>query len=648
MSALQDVYTYMINCLASSVHTALQSKCKSIELSDVLQIVEEPPRKDYGDLSIPLHRLSKTCGITINEVKEVLSGLQPGELFSKVSVVNGYLNAFVNEVSYARLLAEVVRSVGGRYGFIEDKGKSNVVVEFVSANPVHPLHIGSGRNAVLGEFLSRIFEVRGHRVQRRYYVNDLGRQVAVLVYGYIKLGKPELPRDVKPDEWFGFIYAVTNTLVDIVGLKKELLRLSAENGEESSAKRAELDELMAVLSELRSRDEAVVDKLLRGVSEDEDPNASIEGLMARYEKGEPEVREVFRHVVNMVLSGINSTLSRLGITFDKWDWESDLVYSGLVTKVLELARKSPYSTLHKGVQALDFTSLQREQSIKSLLKLPKSVEIPPLILTRSDGTTLYVTRDIAYSLIKFRDFNADLVVNVVGNEQTLAQAQLRLALYALGFKDEASKLLHYSYELVTLPGIKMSGRRGRYVSIDQVLDSLELRVEEIMRSRGMSVDDRAKRAMAVGAFKYMMLSSSPTKIINFDPEAALDLNRNSAPYLQYTYARTCGVLRKYGKDIQWDLIDFTSASRPIRRDLLLHLSKFAYVVTKTSKDLDPEVLVTYLNRLADIFNAWYDSEPIIHEVDEGVRQFKLFLTYLTGVVIKNGLHVMGIEVLEKI
>ncbi|MEM2158333.1 MAG: arginine--tRNA ligase [Sulfolobales archaeon] len=562
---IHDLYTYSINSLANSIYEVISSKCGSIRPSDLVPYVEEPARKDYGDLSLPLHRISRICGINLNEVSNIVKGLRLCDLFSRSDLVNGYLNVFINEVNYAKILADIIRKNNERYGFVQDDRRLKVIVEFVSANPVHPLHIGSGRNAVLGDFLSRIFEVRGHEVQRRYYVNDLGRQVAVLVYGYVMLGKPEIPNNVKPDEWLGFIYAVTNTIIDIIELRKELPKFDGIDGDTRVVKQRELDELMGVLSELRSRDEALVDKLLDSISSDVDPVKSVEDLMMRYERGDPEVKEVFRYVAGMVLSGINSTLSRLSIHFDKWDWESDLVFSGMVREVLELARRSNYFTLHKDAPALDFSDLQMDQSIKALLRLPRSVEVPPLILMRSDGTTLYVTKDIAYSVMKFRDFNADLVINVVGNEQTLAQAQLRLALYALGFKDEASKLLHYSYELVTLPGIKMSGRRGRYVSVDQVLDGLEVKVEDIMKSRGIGAEERVKKAMAVGAFKYMMLSSSPTKVINFDPEVALNLSRNSAPYLQYTYARASSILRKYGKSLEWDLINFKSASNPIRR-----------------------------------------------------------------------------------
>lgn len=644
---VDDPFSYVVDSLTSLVYSRIKDVCVGIQPSNLAVFVEEPSRREFGDLSIPLYRLSKVCGVGVDDLSDTLKDLSLNNIFSNVEIVKGYLNVFINEVNYARILADTVRMRGQDYGFVKDYKKLNVVIEFVSANPVHPLHIGSGRNAVLGEFLSRVFEVRGHRVQRRYYVNDLGRQVATLVYGYLKLGRLEVPQGLRPDEWFGFIYAVTNTVVDIIKVRNDIKSLGGVS-EDLVSKRRELDELMSTLAELRSRDEVLVDKLSNEISKDEDPDKVIEDLMRRYEVGDKDVVDVFRYVVREVLTGIDYTLRRLGIRFDVWDLESDLVFSGLVREVLDLARKSNYFTLHKGVPALNFKELQSDDLLRQILKLPKATEIPPLILMRSDGTTLYVTRDIAYSIRKFKDFNADLVINVIGNEQTLAQAQLRLALYALGFRDEASKLLHYSYELVTLPGIKMSGRRGRYVSVDQILDHLGFRVEEVMKSRGISVDDYVKEVMAVGAFKYMMLSSSPTKVINFNFEAALDLSRNSAPYLQYTYARTCGVLRKYGRGIEWDLIDFTSANDPTRRELLLQLSKFAYVMSKTFRDLDPEILVTYLNRLADIFNAWYDSQPILHEVDEGVKQFKLFLTYVTNIVIKNGLYVMGIDVLERI
>jgi len=653
MEGISDPYSYLVNTLASNIHALISGTCSLITVDDIKLLIEEPPKREYGDLSLPLPRIAKLCGVALNEfsnlLQEGLRNVLRNQFLSDVKIYGSYLNVFINEVKYAEIVSNCVRTYGKDYGYVRDDKPLNIVVEFVSANPVHPLHIGSGRNAVLGDFIARVFEVRGHRVQRRYYVNDLGRQVATLVYGYIKLGTPEIPENVKPDEWFGFIYAVTNTVIDIIRLKRELDKLrNSSTSDDYHSKQLELAELIGILAELKSRNEDVVNKLIDSISRDSDPDRAVDELMRLYELRDPEVTKVFKLVVTQVLKGINETLRKLNISFDKWDWESELVTEGMVAKVIEIARGSKYFTLYKDAPALDFSDLQRDPYIRSLLKLPKSIEIPPLILMRSDGTTLYVTRDIAYTVKKFRESNADLVINVVGNEQTLAQAQLRLALYALGFVNEAARTLHYAYELVTLPGTKMSGRKGRYVSIDQVVNDLELRVEKVMKGRGSIINEYTRRAIATGAFKYVMLASSPLKVITFDAESALDLNRNSAPYLQYTYARTCGVLSKYGRELMWDSINYSAAKEGIKRHLLLLVGKFPYILTKTSKDLDPEILVTYLNKLADTFNYWYDSEPILHEPDEGIKQFKLFLTYSVGIVLRNGLHVLGIEALERI
>ncbi|MCC6022693.1 MAG: arginine--tRNA ligase, partial [Desulfurococcaceae archaeon] len=191
---VDDPFSYVVNSLISIIYSKVRDICVDIQPNNLVVLVEEPSKKEFGDLSIPLHRLSRICNVSVDDLSETLRNLSLNDVFSKVEMVKGYLNVFINEVNYARVLANTVRMKGQDYGFLKDDKRLNVVVEFVSANPVHPLHIGSGRNAVLGEFLSRIFEVRGHRVQRRYYVNDLGRQVATLVYGYLKLGRPKVPQ----------------------------------------------------------------------------------------------------------------------------------------------------------------------------------------------------------------------------------------------------------------------------------------------------------------------------------------------------------------------------------------------------------------------------------------------------------------------
>lgn len=287
-------------------------------------------------------------------------------------------------------------------------------------------------------------------------------------------------------------------------------------------------------------------------------------------------------------------------------------------------------------------------NIRDKLRIPKTLEIPPLILMRSNGTTLYPVRDIAYTLKKFKEFKADKVINVIGAEQVLPQAQLRLALYALGYRREAENLIHYSYEMVLLPGIKMSSRRGVYVTLDELIEkAISLSLEEL-KKRGRE-DRKVAEIIGAAAIKFALASVSPSKPLILRVEDVVNFEKNSAPYLLYTYARATGILLK-AKELGLDPKNpnYNSvAENPKRKKLIIQLSKFPRVVTKAADDMDPEVLATYLLNLADIFNSWYNEDPVIHEPDKGKRDFKLLLVKSIRTVVGTGLKLLGIKPLER-
>ncbi|MEM4246625.1 MAG: arginine--tRNA ligase, partial [Candidatus Bathyarchaeia archaeon] len=179
----------------------------------------------------------------------------------------------------------------------------------------------------------------------------------------------------------------------------------------------------------------------------------------RYERNEPAATRLIRRVSELCLTGFRQTLSRLGIEFDRWDWESDLVWRGEVSQLVEMLKRSGYVDAEEGVLKLDCERIVEERALRGELGISDSHHLSPLTLSRSDGTTLYTTRDLAYTLSKFK--NADRVINVVGAEQRLAQLQLKIALYVIGMDRYASNLVHFAFGLVDLPGYKMSSRRGR-------------------------------------------------------------------------------------------------------------------------------------------------------------------------------------------
>ena len=644
--------------LGSSVQQALKRLGVDIEERIIEYIVAESPRPDLGDYGVPIARFAKKYGVEIEAlVKSIEEELRTYPHIAGVKRVGGYLNILLDASEVSRQLFRAVQTDNDVFGHLRVDKPLRIVVEHTSANPVHPLHIGHARNAALGDTLARMLRERGHIVQTRFYVDDMGRQVAVLVYGAKLLGDLSIPRGVKPDHWLGTLYALVHTLADIEELKKELDKLKQENKlDEYREKLRELDKLVAAASKLREKEPELFDKLADAIR-GRNPDEEISEIMRSYEfRRDEEVVKITRAIVEACLRGFRETLERLGIGFDKWDWESDLVWSSLVGKILEEAKKTPYATMHKGALALNLQPLLRDPVIRSALGVPEDYEVPPLILQRSDGTTLYTTRDIAYSIKKFREFNADKVYNVIAAEQKLPQLQVRLALIALGYRREGLNMHHYAYEMVNLPGRKMSGRRGEYVTLDELIEQAiaRARAEVEKRSPNLPPEEKQKIAEAVGiaAIRYTLVSVSAPKPMTFNIEEALNFEQNSAPYILYTHARAANILAKAkqrGLEINLEEIDYNAANEnPLRRRLVLQLLNYPYVFVKAADELKPEIIVNYLNRLADTFNKWYTSgDNAINEPDPGKRGYKLALVQAVKTVTANALRILGIKPLEK-
>ena len=620
--------------------------------------LQPPSRREYGDLSFPLigyaRRQGLDPGVVAGRIAERLAAEGIG--YAGLRVEAGYLNVTIDARGVVEELVGLARE-GWEPRVPPAPRRETIVVEHTSANPIHPLHMGHARNTTLGDTLSRLLGARGHRVNRRFYVDDVGRQVAIAAYGFRILGIDPLEaareHGLKVDHFVGWVYAATHTIMDAVVLRRKL----DEAGEDERRRvQEELDEAIAAMAKLKERDpDDYFDKLLEHITSRGDPEGEVSEIMRRYEKGlEPE-RTLVRRVASATLEGFRETLARVGADFDAWDWESDLVWTSRVGRLLEEARRSRYYTIHKGAEALDLQRVVEELVLpdpeaRRKIRLPKGFEIPPLILVRSDGTTLYTTRDVAYSIYKFEVTGADRVINVVGADQRLAQLQVRLALLALGYRREALNMLHYDYEIVRLPGRRMRGRRGEYVTLDQILDSLRARAVEEVAKRNPGADsgwvEETAEKIAVGALRFTLVRTSAPRPIVFDPERALDLEANTGPYLQYTYARASSILRRHGP-IDYEAVDPGACSGGKRRSLLLSTLRTPLVAAKAADDLAPEDLATHLLRLADEFNSWYQEDSVIHEPDAGARECKALLVWVFRGMLGLGLDLLGVPRLER-
>jgi arginyl-tRNA synthetase len=619
-------------CIANATGAPVERLAKGLDI----------PKEEFGDFVIVLPK----AGIDRVQAEGIAESIMRCGLIARAELKGIYLNIFLNrELFSSKVLEYIVND--NEYGICREREPKRIVVEYVSANPIHPLHIGAARNAALGSFIATILKAFGNNVQTRFYINDVGRQVATVALGFKLLGKVEIPSNAKPDHWIGLIYAITNTIAEIQSIKK---RLKTATGEEAERLREELDELTADAARLWKAAPDIFSEISEKLK-DIDFEEELSRIMRGYEKGEAEVVQLIRNVVSACIEGFKQTLQRFGAEIEVWDWESDLVWCGDVEKVLRALKRKAVE--HKGALALSFSSIDSAE-LREKLRIPRELEIPPLVLQRSNGTTLYTVRDIAYTLKKFREFNADKVINVIASEQTLPQAQLRLALYMLGHVREAENLIHYSYEMVNVEGMKMSSRRGRIITLDDMLDEAKRRIMVELEKRGSASEAIAEK-MGVAAVRFYLLFVSPTRPVKFSWALALDFERNSAPYLLYTYARTEGIFRKareLGIELDWKKLlkimdrSFTISDRRWR--LVKMVSMFPEVMYKSYEELDPSALALYLLRVADEFNTWYDEEPIVVEKDEKLRASKLLLAYAINRVLDRGLRILGIEPVERI
>ncbi len=609
----------------------------------------QPPNPEMGELSSPVcfqlaRRLrSRPAEIAEKLVKEI--DPESSALVGSAEAVNGYINFRADTGSFSRIVLETVTGEDAEYGFLKAPEPERVMVEHTSANPNAPLHIGNARNSILGDCLAEILKRRGHDVSIHFLVNDMGRQVAMTAYGWQLLGRPE-PEGVA-ELWVGTIYASVNVVNELTRLRGELER-AEERGmaSEVAELQAEIADYEKAVGELRNRYPDVYNTLAKKIPEVEDPEAEIVRLNTAYENNDHEAVEDVRQIVGYCLQGFKTSLGGIGIGFDSFDFESDLVWRRAAEEVLEELRATPYVFEDEGALILDCDGIANEMDLKPRWGLNPDHEIPRLVLVRKDGTTLYTLRDMAYSIYKFG--LADRVINVIGYEQTLAQLQLRIALAAMGRLRMGDNQTHYAYEFVNLPGVKMNGRLGKYVTLTEVVDrAVELAHQEVNERSGYLPEDQRReiaRMVGHGAVKYTLLSVDPMKTVTFDWEKALDFETNSAPFIQYAHARTCNILKRAEESPKPDYGGLTDAKE---RDLVMTLAAFPEAFEGAAAELKPGDVTAYANLLADKLNSFYAALPVIRAGSPGLVGARLRLVDSVRIVLRNALSLLGIEAPER-
>jgi arginyl-tRNA synthetase len=628
---------------------ALKSSYPKISIPPLT--LETPPSPQFGDLSssVCFELAKQTSAKPIAIAERIIDAVDISRfpLIQSVEAAGeGYINFHVHLARFSSLTIESARALNTEYGYVKADKLRKIIVEHTSVNPASTIHIGNARNPILGDSLARILKARGHEVFKHYYVDDVGRQTAIMTYGYKSLGKPK--PEGKADQYIAAIYAVTSCIVEIRRLKEEIEKAKERStSEEVLQLQRELDDWVSIAADLEGRFPEIFQSLLKAIEEDEDPESKVNQLIREYEAGEKEAKQLVRDVCQLCLGGFKETLGKGEIFFDSWDWESDHIWSSDVKSVLEKLQKTPYVDRVGGVLEFNAEKVARNLDLKGKLGLREDYEIPSLTLVRADGTTLYTTRDIPYSLWKFK--KAERVINVIGMEQTLAQLQLKLALYALGYKEYAENLIHFVYNLVRLPGYKMSSRRGRYVTFDEVMNgAVERAYEEVSkRSPQLSAEEkrRISKFVGIGAVKYALVEVDPMKPVVFTWDRVLDFEKNSAPYIQYSHARACSIFRKAARAPENP--DYSLLRDSHERNLVIMVSQLPEIFVNTAENLRPNTIADFANALADKFNAFYTALPVLRAEPPELSDSRLALVDATRIVFRNCLNLLGIVAPER-
>ncbi|OPY50212.1 MAG: Arginine--tRNA ligase [Methanosaeta sp. PtaU1.Bin060] len=492
----------------------------------------------------------------------------------RAELVGPYINFFMS-CSFLHMVLEQALADDCWTG----RQRQNVIVEHTSANPDGPLHVGHIRNSVIGDTLVRILRRAGCTVDAQYYVNDMGRQEAMVVVGcdHFQLDGS------KADHAIAKVYIAANKLM-----------------EESD--------------EAKARIKAEADLVIR-----------------RYEAGDPQIEAKIKSAIRYAIGGIEETLHRMNIRHDSYHWESEFVRSGSVAEIVGDLEKTGLTEWEDGAYQLDLSAHGFEKK---------------MVLRRADGTSLYITRDLAYH--KWKAANSDRAVDILGADHKLVSGQLRAALRLLNIREPEVVI----FEFVSLPTGSMSTRRGKFISADELLDQVEKQAfEEVSVRRPDESEDFRRdvaRQVAVGAVRYDVVKVSADKATTFDWRQALDFEKLSAPFIQYSLARACSILRK-GEE--------TEATREAKHldpglltgenevALLKKIAEFDMVIDRAARELKPHQLATYARELAEAFNLFYRYSPVL-DAPEDLRSARLALVRAAGNALRVTLETLGIPALE--
>ena len=588
---------YIQKIIRDNIKTALneifQFNTDNIEL-------QQTKKEFKGDVTLVVFPMVKELKSSPKEIAEKI-GDYLVEINSIVSynVVSGFLNLSISDNHYLDFFNSVKDN--SEYGFSDTISDEAVMVEYSSPNTNKPLHLGHIRNNLLGYSMSEIYKASGKKVYKTQIINDRGIHICKSMIAWLDYGNGETPAstNLKGDKFVGDYYIKFDQVY-----KKEVEALIKNGSSKEDAKQN-----APIL--LRAKD-----------------------MLIKWESGDKEVVELWKKMNGWVYEGFEETYKNLGVDFDSCYYESDTYLLG--KEFISSGLKSGvFYKKDDGSVWCDLTDDGLDEKI----------------VLRADGTAVYMTQDIGTAVQRVKDCpDINSMVYTVGNEQDYHFKVLFLILKKLGFS-WSENLFHLSYGMVDLPSGKMKSREGTVVDADDLMQEMTSTAEEISKNLGkldgLSEDEKNNvySTVGLGALKYYILKVDPKKRILFDPKESVDFQGNTASFIQYSYARIQSIL--IGRNFELSKDKYDRKLEDKEKELIKQIDLFPSVISGAASSHNPALVANYVYDLVKSFNSFYQSLPILKSAFEDKKTFRVELSKLVGITIKNALSLLGIGVVDR-
>lgn len=551
--------------------------------SEIAGMLEYPPDPAMGDLAFPCFRLSRELRRSPVQIASALKEDMADEVIGAVEVAGGYLNIRIANSYLGGTVVPEILEKGERYGAQTFGCGKKVVLDYSSPNVAKPFHIGHLGTTVIGHSLRKLHEFAGYECYGINYLGDWGTQFGKLIAAYHRWGSREMIEKGGIDKLVELYVRVNN---EIKG--------DPENG--IPANTALADEARAEFHKL--------------------------------EMGDEENLALWRWFVQISLAEYEKTYKQLGITFDSYKGES--FYTDKMPAQIEILREKGLLRLDDGASIVDLSEYN----------------MPPCLILKRDGSTLYPTRDIAAAVYRKETLHFDKMIYVTSAQQCLHFAQWFKVVELMGYP-WYNELVHVPYGTVSLNGEKLATRTGNVVLLRDLFALAVEKVKGIMREKNpdRQDDDEVAEAVGVGAVVFYYLSNTRMKDINFVMDEALNFDGNTGPDVQYTYARACSVLERAGEAVAEGPVTVTDEKEAA---LIKTLCRYGERVTAAIADYEPSYITRFILDVASDFNAFYHNCRILSAEDPAVRMSRLRLTQAVKNVLGSAFELICLKKTEKV